>query len=389
MPRRSKRPASTHTILVVDDQEDSIVSVRRLLERESHRVLEATSGEAALAILQETDVHLVIVDYFMPRMTGAELVAKIRSFDPYVQIILQTGYAGDKPAREMLEELDIQGYHDKADDPDRLLLWVGVGLKTYRLLQTIRERERLHGELVANCSHEFRTPLNIISGYAELLDGGDFGALPDTARQPLRALLDATRGLSDLVADFLSYAKLEAEVTQVNHQWISTAQLAQELERLGGLLVDEKAVQFRVDLTQAPGGFYSDPVKLRTILRNLIVNAAKFTASGSIAVRIALAGPHLRFAVQDTGCGISAEQLAVIFEPFRQGDGSSTRRHGGLGLGLALSRKMARLLGGELAGESQAGVGSTFTFDLPATVVDPKTDAPPHATAQGRPTAHA
>src|SRR6476660_1480220 len=101
MARRSKRPASTHTILVVDDQEDSIVSVRRLLEREGHSVLAATSGGAALEILRDTDVHLLIVDYFMPRMTGAELVARIRTFDQFVQIILQTGYAGDKPAREM------------------------------------------------------------------------------------------------------------------------------------------------------------------------------------------------------------------------------------------------------------------------------------------------
>ena len=387
MARHSKRPATGHTILVVDDQEEALISVRRLLEREGHHVVTAGSGAEALLVLQETDVHVIVLDYFMPCMTGAQLVEQIRTFDPYVQIVLQTGYAGERPARAMLEQLDIQGYHDKADDPERLLLWVGVALKTHRLLKTLRERELLQEELVANCSHEFRTPLNIILGYGELLYSGDFGTMPEPAQRPLQGLLEATRGLTDLVTDFLSYAKVEAGVMQVNPQWVSTAQLAQELERLGGLVVDEKAVRFTLDLSAAPGGFVTDPVKLRTVLRNLITNAAKFTAHGTITLRIALDAAGLRFAVEDTGFGIAAEDLALIFEPFRQGDGSHTRRYGGVGLGLTLSRKMVRLLGGELQATSEPGVGSTFTVLLPPTVADAPADAPaapgrvPHADA--------
>src|SRR3989441_7631945 len=187
MARRSTRSPTGPTILAVDDQQDSLVSVRNLLEREGHRVLTAESGEQALAVVKTTEVDLMIVDYLMPRMNGAQLVRAVRSFDPFVQIILQTGYAGEEPPRVMLAELDIQGYHDKADDPERLLLWVDVALKTYRLLRTLTERERLQGELVANCSHEFRTPLNIISGYAELLLGGEFGPVPGAALDPLKA----------------------------------------------------------------------------------------------------------------------------------------------------------------------------------------------------------
>jgi len=387
MARHSKRPASGHTILVVDDQEEAVISVRRLLEREGHLVITAGSGDEALAVLQETDVHVVILDYFMPRMTGAQLVEQIRTFDPYVQIILQTGYAGENPAREMLDQLDIQGYHDKADDPERLLLWIGVALKTHRLLHTLRERERLQEELVSNCSHEFRTPLNIIRGYAELLQTGDFGPMPEPAVRALQWLLDATRGLSDLVTDFLSYAKVEAGAMQVATQWMSTSQLAQELERLGNLVVDEKTVRFALDLSAAPGGFMTDPVKLRTVLRNLIVNAAKFTTRGTITLRIAADGAGLTFAVADTGSGIPADDLELIFEPFRQRDGSNTRQHGGVGLGLALSRKLVRLLGGQLHVTSEPGVGSTFTVVLPHTVADSPADAAaaprrlPHADA--------
>src|SRR5438094_787892 len=193
MARRSTRSPTGHTILAVDDQQDSLVSVRNLLEREGHRVLIAESGEQALAVVKTTEVDLMIVDYLMPRMNGAQLVRAVRSFDPFVQIILQTGYAGEEPPRVMLAELDIQGYHDKADDPERLLLWVDVALKAHRLLETLRERERAQTELVANCSHEFRTPVNIIAGYAELLLAHDFGELPAEAVRPVRSIEEAAR----------------------------------------------------------------------------------------------------------------------------------------------------------------------------------------------------
>jgi signal transduction histidine kinase len=366
MPRRSQRADSGHTILVVDDQTDTLESVRKLLEHEGHRVRTAESGAEALEIVQHCEVDVIIVDYFMPRMTGAAFVEKVRLLDPYVQIILQTGYAGEKPPRSMLSELDIQGYHDKTDDPERLLLWVDVALKAHRLITDLRERERLQSEIVANCSHEFRTPLNIISGYTEILKSGDFGDLPDSTMAPLGAISDATRTLLELVTDFLGYAKVEAGVSDVVCRPIEVATLAAELQRLGQLLVEDKAVQFRVDLAGAPLAVVTDPVKLRTILRNLIGNAAKFTTRGEIVLRIGLDADGLRFAIHDTGCGIRREDLAHIFEPFRQADGSMTRRYGGVGLGLALARKMAHLLGGELGVESQLDVGSTFTFVLPA-----------------------
>src|SRR5262249_10302425 len=194
----------------------------------------------------------IILDYFMPRMTGAQLVAEIRSFDPFVQIILQTGYAGERPPRVMLEELDIQGYHDKADDPERLLLWVDVALKTYRLVKTLRERERLQGELVANCSPEFRTPLNIICGYCELLLDDNFGTLPPPALDPLRSIEEAARGLGDMVADFLQCARIDAGVVDVAKDWLEIEDVASEMQRLASVLLDRKSVVFTVELGDVP-----------------------------------------------------------------------------------------------------------------------------------------
>jgi signal transduction histidine kinase len=365
MARPSHRPPSGHTILVVDDEEETRVSLRGLLEREGHCVLSAGSGEEALALLKEHDVHLILSDYVMPRMSGARLIRQIRTFDPYVQIILQTGYAGEKPPQVMLNELDIQGYHEKTDGPEKLLMWVAVGLKAYRLIQRLRDRERVQADLVANVSHELRTPLNIIGGYAQLLLDAQFEPLPTRAEQPVHAILTATRNLTNLVADFLHYAKVEAGMTSVSGERVAIRELAHEVQRMGELLLERKPVRLSVGVEGERHDLVTDSVKVRTILRNLVTNAIKFTASGAITVHFHGDERGLRVVVADTGPGIRPEDRDMIFEPFRQADSSDTRKHGGIGLGLAISRKFARLLGGDIAVDSAVGEGSTFTVTLP------------------------
>ncbi|MFI5399142.1 MAG: sensor histidine kinase [Candidatus Binatia bacterium] len=366
MARKTLPNDTGHTILVVDDQEETLLSVRSLLEREGHRVLTAESGHQALRIFKEHEIHLLLVDYFMPRMTGEQLIREIRKFDPFVQIILQTGYSGQKPPRLMLAELDIQGYHDKADGPERLLLWVDVGLKAFRMIRRLLERERLQRELVANVSHEFRTPLNVIAGYTELLVDNAYGSLPKSALQIVGRVQQATWNLGELVEDFLKYAKIEAGGANVVPSEVAIVDLVEEMKRLAGQLADSKDIRFSTECWAAPESIVSDSVKLRTVLRNLVSNAMKFTEKGSVSVRIALHDDDVCFAVTDTGPGIRQEDLEVIFEPFRQLDGSTTRHHGGIGLGLALSRKLAILIGGDIAVHSELGVGSTFMLRVPS-----------------------
>jgi signal transduction histidine kinase len=384
MARRSRPEKSGFAILVVDDQESILHSTRALLEREGHTVLTADSGLAALARLRESSVQLLLVDYFMPRMNGAELIKEIRLFEPNVQIILQTGYSGEKPPRQMLAELDIQGYHDKGRGPDDLLMWVDIALKSHRLLHRLAERERLQAELVANVSHEFRTPLNVIGGYTELVLAGDFGELQSEGIRSLQRVQVACHDLSELVSDFLRYARVEARVEEVHSKWIQTVELAGEMERLAGVLLEAKDVDFGVEIDDAPREFRTDSVKLKTILRNLVTNAAKFTAEGSIRIRFAREPFGLAISVADTGPGIPADSLELVFEPFRQLNGSMTRSHGGIGLGLALSRKLAKLLGGDLTVASEVGKGSVFTLRLPRSVLRGSAeDAATSASASG------
>jgi two-component system, cell cycle response regulator len=135
---RTTAPKSGKRILLVDDQQDYLTSTATLIAREGHDVLTATSGSQALDLLRAEHVDLVLLDYYMPGgMTGEDVVRELRTFNTFVQVILQTGYAGEYPAREMLQRLDIQGYHDKSDGPDRLILWVDAGLKVAYMVQLL------------------------------------------------------------------------------------------------------------------------------------------------------------------------------------------------------------------------------------------------------------
>src|SRR5689334_8162918 len=244
MPRLSRNGTSENTILVVDDQEDALGATRALLEREGHRVLPCATGADALAALAVNDVQLVLVDYCMPTMSGPELIAAIRARDRYVQIVMQTGFAGQKPPRTLLAELDIQGYHNKADGPDALLMWVDVGLKAHKLIHHLRERERMQADLVANVSHEFRTPLNIIAGYSEMLLDGGLGALSDPAADTVRSIAHTNRALGELVDNFLQYARVDAGVVVPSDARNLTRDLVKELDGFGSVLVKAPHVRF-------------------------------------------------------------------------------------------------------------------------------------------------
>jgi diguanylate cyclase (GGDEF)-like protein len=131
MARIEQKESTGKTILLVDDQEDYRSSTASLLKREGHAVLTAVSGEEAVTLLRQRGFDLMLLDYFMPGgMTGEETVVEVRKFNPLIQVIIQTGYAGELPPREMLRRLDIQGYYDKTEGPEKLLLWVDAGLKS-------------------------------------------------------------------------------------------------------------------------------------------------------------------------------------------------------------------------------------------------------------------
>ena len=361
--KRVQGDASDYTILVVDDQEETRSSVKLLLEREGHRVLLAESGQLALELFATNQVHLLLVDYFMPRMTGEELIAEIRKVDAHVQIVLQTGYSGEKPPREMLHKLDIQGYHAKADGPDKLLLWVDVALNAYEHLHRVREAELLKSQLLANVSHEFRTPLHIILGYTEILR--DAPPVDPSGPHTLDKIRENATMLLDLVNDFLSLSDLDTGVATASTSGVEEETLHAEFAKCAAILVREKPIQFQWQVPPQLPPINADPAKLRVILMNLLSNAIKFTSAGTITVTAETTDATVTLAIRDTGIGIANEDHERIFEPFRQVDGSDSRPHQGTGIGLPTARKLARLMGGDITVTSRLGEGSTFFVRLP------------------------
>jgi len=365
MSGRRQVKSSGRTVLVVDDQVDTLASVRMLLEREGHRVLTAGSGAEALGLLGHEQVQLALVDYFMPVMDGEELIGRVRERDLLVQIVLQTGYAGEKPPREMLARLAIQGYHDKSDGPERLLLWVDVALKAYDQLAQLHVAERLKTELLANVSHEFRTPLNVIVGYVDLLREGTFGACPADSVP----VLDKVRGnasyLLELVEEFLDLSKLEAGAMPVRRETVQLTPFLRELGDWFALLVRTRPVQFVTDVPEALPPVAAEAAKLRIVIQNLLSNAAKFTEQGEVRLAAGrLDDGRIAIHISDTGPGIAPEHHEAIFDIFHQlrpHDGQTK----GIGLGLALARRFARMMGGDITLESTVGSGSRFTVVLP------------------------
>jgi signal transduction histidine kinase len=233
-----------------------------------------------------------------------------------------------------------------------------------RQYAAVMEAKRVKEEFLANISHELRTPLTAVMGYIQIMQDGLSGPLTLEQRQDLTQVWNASDRLLGLIDNLLELTtlkrgNLDVAVSEFDPRAPLEAAVASTVGKPG-------SVALVVDL---PDGYLpavrSDRKKIEKILISLLSNAYKFTERGEVRVSVSLRGPHVAWSVRDTGIGIPSEALPVVFDEFRQADGSFTRRYGGSGLGLALARRMAQLLGGDIEVTSTVGEGSTFTVELP------------------------
>ncbi|MHB1168404.1 MAG: sensor histidine kinase [Longimicrobiales bacterium] len=238
------------------------------------------------------------------------------------------------------------------------------------------ESKRLKDEFVANMSHELRTPLNSILGYAYLLLEGQTGKLEQPQINAVEKINSSANVLLHLINDLLDLSELKLGRAEILIAADDAVTIARRAAESVGRAHDRVAFSIEAASDEVP--IITDGEKAAKILENLISNAFKFTSDGSVTVHVRRvtdgAEPMVEWTVTDTGIGIAPEKLDAVFDEFRQVDGSSTRLYGGTGLGLALSRRLAQLLGGRIIVESEPNVGSRFTLQLPAR---PKAGPPP------------
>jgi PAS domain S-box-containing protein len=240
-----------------------------------------------------------------------------------------------------------------------------LALENARLVGQLEQANRLKSDFLATMSHELRTPLNVIIGYSELLLDEVFGTLTPEQAASLDRIGHSARELLELINATLDLSRLETGRAALTLQAIDLAELLREVEAETRALREKPGVESIWRIAPDLPRLYSDAVKVKVLLKNLIANAVKFTDHGSVTLNAQARDGWMEFSVADTGIGMSRETQAVIFEPFRQGDSSTTRRHSGVGLGLYIVSRLLELLAGRIEVESAPGAGSTFRVWIP------------------------
>lgn len=261
-------------------------------------------------------------------------------------------------------------------EEDRTILkllgfWLAHNLQSSLLFEklSIQNRELqevkdLKNQLMANVTHELRTPLNGILGMTDIVLDGSDGPINEDQKRHLKMVRAAGESLLEIINNILSLIQVEASKGEIEIKRLDLTRMIQEVGDLFKESMNQQQVRFHT-YVRNDMNVYGDEEKVRTVLMNLVGNAAKFTHGGQIEVHAVRSGEMAKICIKDTGIGIPGTDFEKIFEAFRQADGSISRTHGGAGLGLALAKKLVELHGGRIWVDSEQGKGSEFYFTLP------------------------
>lgn len=405
---------TTHvpTILIVDDEKDIRDLLKTTIEKHRYSAVEAATGQECLKILAATTPDLILLDYKLPDISGMKVLQDIRKALPDVGIIFMTAY-GDEDIAISAIAAQVDSYIRKPFLVEAMMSTIAQTLErsrsklerkrliaqlresnreimnNYALLdhanRRLRELDQLKSEFLANIGHELRTPLNSIIGFTELVLQGYSGPLNQEQHRQLGMVLQSGNHLLKVLNDVIEISMLNAGQIVLKNEYVSIALLIQEVLHELRHNALQKHLRILVNIDKRLPDCYCSREKVRLILYNLLDNSIKFSSSGEIIIsafpasqlpksdwRKAYAGSEnipeeraLIVSIQDQGIGIHQKNFDILFDEFRQVDGSLTREYDGTGLGLAISKKLVELYGGKIWLESQIGVGTTFYFTIP------------------------
>ncbi|QEC44775.1 response regulator [Pseudobacter ginsenosidimutans] len=242
-------------------------------------------------------------------------------------------------------------------------------IEIQRKAEELEQSTRYKSEFLANMSHELRTPLNSILLLSRLMSENNENNLNSEQIEYARVIQGSGQGLLALIDEILDLSKIEAGKMELLYSDVPVKDVLEDMSALFTPIAKEKGIEFRTSIGEhAQRIIETDRLRLEQIIKNLIANALKFTSQGFVELQVSMTARnsnHISISVHDTGIGIAPEKQQLIFDAFRQADGSTRRKYGGTGLGLSISRELARLLGGEIMLQSEPGKGSIFTIDIP------------------------
>lgn len=372
-------------ILIVDDKAENILALSNLITAVDVEILSATSGDAALGLLLSHDFALAILDVQMPIINGFELARLMRTAERSrgIPIIFVTASEGNKTSIFEGYEKGAVDYLLKPLDPhmvrSKVRVFVELDQKSRALKAKLLEVEslkdaaeaasRAKSRFLANISHEIRTPLGAVLGFADLLRYSDQS--PADRESCIASIERNGLHLLKLIDDILDLSKIEAERIEAECVPFRLADLIADLKAIHGVIAAEKGIRFDVNLGSGlPKMILSDPMRLKQILGNIVGNAVKFTGRGQVTMDVTMdrqpdQNTLLQFLIADSGCGLTNQEVSRLFQPFMQADSSTTRKYGGTGLGLVISKQLANLLGGDvILRETAPGKGSVFVVTI-------------------------